>query len=169
MRIIAQLNPPHPHSLHHHQTHTNKYIYISDTHVSLVHAHSLHPHTKKTCFAPTGLVWNPNGGEATAAAPSAAPAASSGAPPPPPPSGPAPVFDVSDVAEKPATDSRAGLFAALNKGDSVTSGLKKVDKSLMTHKNPELRASSVVPAAAAAPKPAAAKAAPKYGGAAKVR
>jgi len=28
----------------------------------------------------------------------------------------------------------------------VTKGLKKVDKSEMTHKNPELRASSVVPA-----------------------
>ena len=40
-----------------------------------------------------------------------------------------------------------GVFAALNKGESVTSGLKKVDKSEMTHKNPELRAGGVVAAA----------------------
>lgn len=38
------------------------------------------------------------------------------------------------------------VFASLNQGESVTKGLKKVDKSEMTHKNPELRASSVVAA-----------------------
>lgn len=38
-----------------------------------------------------------------------------------------------------------GVFAQLNKGESVTSGLKKVDKSQMTHKNPALRASGTVP------------------------
>jgi hypothetical protein len=37
------------------------------------------------------------------------------------------------------------LFSALNKGGDITKGLKKVDKSQMTHKNPALRASSVVP------------------------
>lgn len=37
------------------------------------------------------------------------------------------------------------VFAALNQGSSVTAGLKKVDKSQMTHKNPSLRSSSVVP------------------------
>lgn len=37
------------------------------------------------------------------------------------------------------------VFAALNQGSSVTAGLKKVDKSQMTHKNPSLRNSSVVP------------------------
>jgi adenylyl cyclase-associated protein len=32
----------------------------------------------------------------------------------------------------------------LNKGEAVTQGLKKVDKSEMTHKNPELRAGGLV-------------------------
>ena len=41
------------------------------------------------------------------------------------------------------------VFSQLNRGADVTKGLKKVDKSEMTHKNPELRASSVVPAAKA--------------------
>jgi len=38
----------------------------------------------------------------------------------------------------------AAVFAELNKGEDVTKGLRKVDKSEMTHKNPTLRASSVV-------------------------
>eukprot|EP00835_Amoeboradix_gromovi_P006768 NODE_878_length_3486_cov_0.159433.p1 type:complete len:386 gc:universal NODE_878_length_3486_cov_0.159433:1120-2277(+) len=42
--------------------------------------------------------------------------------------------------------SGAGLFSELNKGGEITSGLKKVEKSQMTHKNPELRASGVVKA-----------------------
>ncbi len=36
-------------------------------------------------------------------------------------------------------------FSELNKGEAVTKGLRKVDKSEMTHKNPELRAGSTVP------------------------
>eukprot|EP00834_Sanchytrium_tribonematis_P000645 NODE_12_length_54577_cov_0.384100.p10 type:complete len:418 gc:universal NODE_12_length_54577_cov_0.384100:14992-16245(+) len=40
--------------------------------------------------------------------------------------------------------STTGLFSELNKGGAITSGLKKVEKSQMTHKNPELRASGVV-------------------------
>jgi len=36
------------------------------------------------------------------------------------------------------------VFEQLNRGESVTSGLKKVDKSQMTHKNPALRTSSTV-------------------------
>ena len=39
-----------------------------------------------------------------------------------------------------------GLFGELNKGGAITSGLKKVEKSQMTHKNPELRAGGVVKA-----------------------
>lgn len=41
------------------------------------------------------------------------------------------------------------MFAELNRGEEVTKGLRKVDKSEMTHKNPALRASSVVPASTA--------------------
>lgn len=36
-----------------------------------------------------------------------------------------------------------GFLSELTKGTDITSGLKKVDKSQMTHKNPELRATSV--------------------------
>lgn len=43
------------------------------------------------------------------------------------------------------------MFADLNRGEEVTKGLRKVDKSEMTHKNPSLRASSVVPAAGSPP------------------
>lgn len=37
------------------------------------------------------------------------------------------------------------VFDDLNKGEAVTKGLKKVDASQMTHKNPSLRASAPVP------------------------
>lgn len=39
----------------------------------------------------------------------------------------------------------SAVFADLNKGEAITSGLRKVDRSQMTHKNPSLRASSTVP------------------------
>jgi adenylyl cyclase-associated protein len=42
------------------------------------------------------------------------------------------------------------LFSQINQGEGVTSGLRKVDKSEMTHKNPDLRASNVVPAKSSA-------------------
>ncbi|KAH0559794.1 hypothetical protein GP486_003682 [Trichoglossum hirsutum] len=37
------------------------------------------------------------------------------------------------------------VFEQLNKGEAITAGLKKVDKSQMTHKNPSLRATAPVP------------------------
>lgn len=124
----------------------------------------------KTTF-PHGLTWNANGvspkeamktvgsRESTpsqAAAPSPSPSPSSapsGAaggppPPPPPPPGPPPVFDNKDVgaSAKPAAAGGIGaVFSELNRGDSVTKGLKKVSANEMTHKNPSLRASSIVP------------------------
>jgi adenylyl cyclase-associated protein len=39
----------------------------------------------------------------------------------------------------------SAVFDQLNQGSSVTAGLRKVDKSEMTHKNPTLRAGSTVP------------------------
>lgn len=64
-----------------------------------------------------------------------------GAPPPPPPPGallnPAP-------SAAPAADMTA-VFDQLNQGDAITSSLRKVDKSQMTHKNPALRQGSTVP------------------------
>lgn len=40
----------------------------------------------------------------------------------------------------------SAVFDQLNQGSAVTAGLRKVDKSQMTHKNPSLRAASTVPA-----------------------
>ncbi|RSL76273.1 hypothetical protein CEP51_010105, partial [Fusarium floridanum] len=42
------------------------------------------------------------------------------------------------------TGGFGAVFSELNKGESVTQGLRKVDRSEMTHKNPSLRAGSTV-------------------------
>ncbi|KIR80243.1 hypothetical protein I306_02721 [Cryptococcus gattii EJB2] len=60
-------------------------------------------------------------------------------PPPPPPSGSAP------AASAPPASGAAALLADLNRGGAVTSGLRKVDSSQMTHKNPALRSAYTVP------------------------
>ncbi|CAH2350436.1 adenylyl cyclase-associated protein [[Candida] railenensis] len=98
-----------------------------------------------------GVTWNEKGksfkeaaaGSSAAAAPVPAPAAAAaaaaaagGAPPPPPPPPPPPT---NLYEEKPASGGINAVFADLNKGEGITSGLKKVDKSQMTHKNPSLR------------------------------
>lgn len=79
--------------------------------------------------------------------PNGAPAAG-GAPPPPPPPPPLPNLD-NNAATAPSKGRQSGdmdaVFAQLNQGEGVTSGLRKVDKSEMTHKNPALRAGSTVP------------------------
>ncbi|KAJ1562837.1 hypothetical protein HK096_001444 [Nowakowskiella sp. JEL0078] len=72
----------------------------------------------------TGLTWNPKGGDVKSFS-----AAVKATPVPKP-----------EVTSTPAS---AALFSSLNK-DGLTSGLRKVDKSEMTHKNPELRASGVI-------------------------
>ncbi|KAL2023993.1 hypothetical protein VTK56DRAFT_228 [Thermocarpiscus australiensis] len=109
----------------------------------------------KTYF-PNGIPWNPKGipaaeaAKSVAAAPSPAtaptPAAGGPPPPPPPPPGPPPVLKIDE--QKPVPSAPAGfgaVFSELNKGEAVTKGLRKVDKSEMTHKNPSLRAGSTVP------------------------
>lgn len=65
-----------------------------------------------------------------------------GAPPPPPPP-PPPMIPEQNAG---SSSDMTAVFAQLNQGDAVTQGLRKVDKSEMTHKNPNLRASSTVPA-----------------------
>jgi len=90
----------------------------------------------------TGLVWNPQGG--------AAPAPSAGGAPPPPPAGPPPPPGpppATAPAPSGGAAARGALMESLNKGEDVTKGLRKVDKSEMTHKNPSLRAEGVVRAA----------------------
>lgn len=116
----------------------------------------------KTYF-PNGIPWNPKGAPAaevaktvSAAASGApappAPAAGGPPPPPPPPPGPPPVLKINEQ-KAPAPTPAGGfgaVFSELNKGEAVTKGLRKVDKSEMTHKNPSLRAGSTVPDAPAA-------------------
>lgn len=119
----------------------------------------------------TGLSWNPNGGDAASykeEAGAGAGVASGGAPPPPPPP-PAPVAPGLDggaplpppppPAAAAAASAAAGaggmdaVFSQLNQGEGITRGLKKVDSSQMTHKNPELRSSAPGPASSSSSKP----------------
>jgi adenylyl cyclase-associated protein len=110
-------------------------------------------------YHPKGVQWNPQGVDAAQAVKdvqSGSASTSSSAPPPPPlppsgnippPPGPPPPpggLPPAPVPKAASTDMGA-VFADLNKGASVTSGLKKVDQSQMTHKNPSLRAGSTVP------------------------
>lgn len=84
----------------------------------------------------TGLTWSKTGpvASASAAPPPPPPAGCPAPPPPPPPSGlPAPSGDASG-------GDRNALFAAINKGSCITSGLRPVKDSEKTHKNPSLRA-----------------------------
>lgn len=110
----------------------------------------------KQYFA-NGIVWNAQGGTAqdiaktlsSESSPPAAPAPPAGGappPPPPPPPGPPPILDIKTEPAAPAAPSGGfgAVFSELNKGESVTKGLRKVDKSEMTHKNPSLRAGSTV-------------------------
>ncbi|KAJ2731883.1 suppressor of rasval19 [Coemansia sp. BCRC 34962] len=101
-------------------------------------------------FHTTGLVWNPKGEDVEVAAraingeAAAAPVRGTGAPPPPPPP-PPPVYTDSGEADGSAgATTRGALFADLNKGGEITSGLRKVEKDQMTHKNPTLRATGLV-------------------------
>lgn len=90
----------------------------------------------------TGLVWNARGETIEAGI---------RAPPPPPPPG---FFDTNANTNgstlmfgdgQKSEDSRSALLEALNKGTDITKGLKKVSTDQMTHKNPNLRQSAVVP------------------------
>lgn len=106
-------------------------------------------------YFPNGIPWNPQGQSAadiaktistsgaTAPPPPAPPAAAGGAPPPPPP-GPPPVLEIKQQAPAKADSGLGAVFGEINKGSDVTKGLRKVDKSQMTHKNPSLRAGSTV-------------------------
>jgi adenylyl cyclase-associated protein len=82
----------------------------------------------------TGLSWNPKGADATAYSGHSSSASISST------ASPAPASAPQESAPKPVGGS---ILADLSKG---TAGLKKVDKSEMTHKNPALRAGNVVKA-----------------------
>ncbi|KAF4552033.1 putative adenylyl cyclase-associated protein [Elsinoe fawcettii] len=108
----------------------------------------------------SGVQWNSSGVELSEALkssedtpasngappPPPPPPGAAGGPPPPPPPPPPPALDAFPAPPKPKSGGDMGaVFDQLNKGESVTAGLKKVDKSQMTHKNPSLRAGGAVP------------------------
>eukprot|EP01099_Mayorella_cantabrigiensis_P000522 TRINITY_DN1236_c0_g3_i1.p1 TRINITY_DN1236_c0_g3~~TRINITY_DN1236_c0_g3_i1.p1 ORF type:complete len:506 (+),score=164.48 TRINITY_DN1236_c0_g3_i1:43-1560(+) len=106
----------------------------------------LAPYIKK--HHTTGLAWNPRGGDAKELSASSAPAAAAAPPrgpagPPPPPPATSLVGDAPADSKKPNTGA---LFAELNKGDAVTSGLKKVTADMKTKNRDPNDKSSVVPA-----------------------
>lgn len=73
------------------------------------------------------------------------PAAEIGSVSAPPPPGPPPPAEIDAVGSSGDSESnRAALFADLNKGLGVTSGLRKVTDDMKTHKNPNLRSQGVV-------------------------
>ncbi|NXG78029.1 CAP1 protein, partial [Baryphthengus martii] len=85
----------------------------------------------------TGLTWSKTGPVATegAKSPSAAPAGAAPPPPgPPPPPAPAPTSCSADDSA-----SRSALFAQINRGEGITSGLRHVSDDMKTHKNPALK------------------------------
>ncbi|EQK98259.1 hypothetical protein G6O67_000306 [Ophiocordyceps sinensis] len=116
-------------------------------------------------YFPSGVSWNAQGGPALdlskALSETSGPTGSVIAPPPPPPPpGPPPVLEVKSKTSRaaPSSGGLEAVFSELNKGAAVTAGLRKVDKSEMTHKNPSLRAGSTVadwqsPARAKSPAP----------------
>lgn len=100
-------------------------------------------------FHTTGVRWNKNGQLLSdySVASSNKPETtnsdiSSGAPPPPPPP-PANLYDEPPNEPK-STGGMNAVFAELNKGENITSVLKKVDKSQMNHKNPDLKKAPLV-------------------------
>ncbi|CAI7567203.1 unnamed protein product [Penicillium discolor] len=113
---------------------------------------------------PQGLTWNNESGidalEALKQAKGGPAPVSGGAPPPPPPPPPVPALNVPGGCATPPppppgippapapaapTADMGAVFDQLNQGEGITSTLRKVDKSEMTHKNPNLRAGSIVP------------------------
>lgn len=114
----------------------------------------------------TGLTWNPQGCDPSSVKNSTPVASNAGPPPPPPPAGvppppPPPPPAPLGIDQVPSGDpgaNRNALFAEINQGSAITSGLRRVTDDMKTHKNPDLRnKSAVVPkpggSTSSAPKP----------------
>jgi len=99
-------------------------------------------------FHTTGLVWNKTGEDAINVSKSPSqPKPLTGAPPPPPgppapPPPPPPMVENGTNGQE--TSGRNQLLESLNKGNEITSNLKKVTEDQMTHKNPSLRSDGIV-------------------------
>ncbi|MCJ1232148.1 hypothetical protein MMC14_000097 [Varicellaria rhodocarpa] len=110
---------------------------------------------------PTGVTWNNQDGidplEAlrqvqSGHSPTTSPTTSTPAPPPPPPlpsfdnvPPPPPMSTNGTTSSAGGTSDMGAVFDQLSKGEAVTAGLRRVDPSLQTHKNPSLRTNSAVP------------------------
>jgi len=90
----------------------------------------------------TGLSWNPRGGDASS---STSTSSSGGAPPPPGPP-PPPAVLLPTTEENTGAPDMSNVFASINKGIEVTSGLRKVTSDMKTKNRTDK--SSVVPASA---------------------
>ena len=81
------------------------------------------------------------------------PSAAGVAPPPPPPlpqfdgAPPPPPMPVNGARQTATSSDMGAVFDQISRGEAVTSGLRKVDKSEMNHKNPSLRTASTIPSA----------------------
>ncbi|XP_033013623.1 adenylyl cyclase-associated protein 1 [Lacerta agilis] len=88
----------------------------------------------------TGLTWSKTGPVLTDSENgSRAGAPSPGGPPPPPPGPPPPPAPASTNSGSDDPASRSALFAEINRGEAITSGLKHVSDEMKTHKNPALK------------------------------
>jgi len=83
----------------------------------------------------TGLTWNAKGGDVGSAAPT-------------PPAPTKAKLGSSSGGGEPSAEAKNNLFASLNQGEAVTSGLKHVTKEMKTKNLPPEQKSSVVPASA---------------------
>ncbi|XP_063168535.1 adenylyl cyclase-associated protein 1 [Candoia aspera] len=86
----------------------------------------------------TGLTWSKTGPQPTGAE-NGSRAPAHNAPPPPPPGPPPPPAPASPDSSSDASASRSALFAEINQGEAITSGLKHVSDDMKTHKNPSLK------------------------------
>ena len=82
-------------------------------------------------MAPTGPVVPP--------APIPSPGGSRAPPPPPPPPPPESLMATKNPPAPSEKPTMGAVFSQINQGEGITSSLKHVDKSEMTHKNPALR------------------------------
>ncbi|XP_074832234.1 adenylyl cyclase-associated protein 1 [Carettochelys insculpta] len=113
-------------------------------------------HTTGLTWSKTGPVAKEVGGAPTGPSTGAAP------PPPGPPPPPAPTSTHSGTDD---SVSRSALFAQINQGEGITSGLKHVSDDMKTHKNPALKSQGgsvrTGPKPFVVPKPAGAASSPK--------
>lgn len=87
----------------------------------------------------TGLTWSKMGPIAAVVGSGSPAPAPCGGPPPPPPGPPPPPAPAPTSSSSDDSASRSALFAQINRGELITSGLKHVSDDMKTHKNPALK------------------------------